>query len=194
MFIIDFLLATVVAGFYLFLIVYVANMVPVGASSYFRKRGWWNRPVWESLLGKNKTWVGTTAGLLAALAAAFAENELNLWSSAPKYLRLEGVYKLPWPLLGLGMGAGALIFGDMAKSVAKRHWAHIEPGGPWKPWDDLDFGLGTTGVLIFLVVFRSIDLTWNLPFAILSGVLIAFYFNPIVNRWSHRKGIKDKPH
>ena len=192
--VVSFLLVTVVAGFYLFLIVYVANMVPVGASAYFRKRGWWNAPVWEGLLGKNKTAVGTTAGLLAALATAFVEHVFNDWSDAPKYLHLESVYALPWPLLGFGMGTGALVLCDMVKSVVKRHWAHIKPGGAWKPWDDLDFGLGTAAFFALLVLTESIKLTWNLPLAVLSGILIGFYFNPKVNKLSHRHGIKAVAH
>ncbi|MBI4088001.1 hypothetical protein HY418_01295 [Candidatus Kaiserbacteria bacterium] len=194
MFLINFLTATVVGGFYLFLIVYIANMVPVGASSYFRKRGWPNGPIWKSLFGENKTWVGTGSGLLAAMVTAFAENGLNAWFDIPKYLHMESIYALPWPLLGLAMGGGALVVGDMMKSVVKRHVAHIKPGGIWKPWDDLDFGLGTTAVLILLLVTGFIELTWNLPLAVLSGVLIGFYFNPKVNKWSHRRGIKAVGH
>lgn len=194
MFIIEFPLITIVAGAYLYLLAYTANMAPVAASAYFRKRGWWNRPVWERLLGKNKTVVGTVAGLVAAVAAAFVENELNVWFGLPKYLHLESVYRLPWPVLGLLMGAGALIVGDMFKSAVKRHVWHIEPGAPCKPWDDLDFGIGTATTLTFLVLRGSIEFTWNLPLAVLAGVLIGYHFNPIVNKWSHRRGIKAVGH
>lgn len=83
------------------------------------------------------------------------------------------------------MALGALVIGDIGKSYVKRRFG-IKPGAPWKPWDDLDFGLGTALVLL--------PLAWTHPFMLVAGVLIAYALNPVVNRISHRAGIKLVPH
>ena len=176
------------AGLYLFLPAYIANMVPVGASALFRRLGWRNAPIWESRLGRNKTWVGTSAGLLATMFAAWAQTEFEKKFPFVGGLRPEGVRTMPWPFFGLLMGVGALVIGDMAKSLVKRTFG-IAPGKPWKPWDDLDYGFGTSVVLLPFV--------WQQPHMLVpmaAGVAIGYYANPIVNRLSHRAGVKAVPH
>ena len=127
----EFLFVTLVGGFYLFLPAYAANMAPVGASSFFRRMGWWNAPIWEGKLGKNKTWVGTIAGLTAAVIVAGIQARL---SSTPFFENLRPVVinDHPWFRLGLLVGLGALVVGDMGKSLLKRGRG-IKPGTPWKP-------------------------------------------------------------
>ena len=95
--ILQFLATTVAGGFYVFLMAYAANMATVPATRFLFKK--WNRPISEKKLGKNKTWVGTVAGFLAAMFVAFAENVLNAKYPIPEYLHLETLYHIPWPLL-----------------------------------------------------------------------------------------------
>ncbi|RJR14117.1 CDP-archaeol synthase [Candidatus Parcubacteria bacterium] len=175
---------SVVGGFYLFLPAYFANMVPVGASSLARRFSLPNPPIWEAKLGKNKTWVGTLAGFVAAVVVAGIQARL---SSIPFFeqLRPKAVNEHSWLRLSLLIAFGALIVGDMGKSFVKRR-LDIKPGAPWKPWDDLDFGFGTALVLL--------PLAWAQPFMLVAGVLIAYGLNPVVNRISHRVGIKLVPH
>ena len=130
-----------VTGFWLFLPSYAANMTPVGASALFRRLGWWNGPIWERRLGTNKTWFGTTSGLLAAVLVAWAEAELEKRFPFLANLRPEAVRLVPWPLFGLLMGVGALVIGDMSESLLKRSIG-IKPGESWKHFDDIDHGLG----------------------------------------------------
>lgn len=90
----QFFVTTVVGGFYLFLPAYFANMVPVGASSLARRFGLPNPPVWEKSLGKNKTWVGTSAGFVAALVVAGVQAQLTVISFFGQ-LRPEAVNEHP---------------------------------------------------------------------------------------------------
>lgn len=180
----EFLGVTIFAGLYLFLPVYAANMAPVPASKI---AGRWNRPLWEARLGKNKTLVGTSAGLLAGLLVVFVESELDKRFSILAGLRPEGVRIVSWPLLGLLLGVGALVVGDMGKSLIKRKLG-IKPGAPWKPWDDLDFGIGA-GIILLVLAWE-----WQAVPMILAGVTVGFFANPLVNKLSHRAGIKAVPH
>ena len=180
----QFLFVTIVGGVYLFLPAYVANMTPVGASSLARRLGIPNPPIWEARLGKNKTWIGTAAGFVAAIVIAGIQAELARVSIFEQ-LRPETVNEHPWFRLGLLMAIGALVVGDMGKSYMKRRFG-IKPGAPWKPWDDLDYGMGTALVLS--------PLAWTQPLMLVVGVLIAYALNPVVNRISHRAGIKLVPH
>lgn len=169
-------------GLYVFAIAYAANMAPIPAAKAFAR---WNKPIWEKRLGGNKTWLGTIGGLLAGMIVAYGEHELNRRLAVPERLHLENLYVLPWPILGLLVASGALIVGDMGKSAIKRQF-NIKPGAPWKPFDDIDASVGTALVIA--------PFLWQHPWTIVAGVLIGYLANPIVNKLSHRAGIKSVPY
>lgn len=107
---------------------YAANMAPPLG------RLWpgWNPPISSRWLGSHKTVLGFLAGVVAALAIAFAQHRLG-WHTT---IGQDG----GWLDLGLRLGVGAMA-GDSAKSFFKRRLG-IAPGRPWIPFDQLDFVLG----------------------------------------------------
>jgi CDP-2,3-bis-(O-geranylgeranyl)-sn-glycerol synthase len=148
---------------------YAANLAPPFARFW---RGW-NPPLARRTLGSHKTVVGTAAGLVAALAVAAAQAPLG----APALL--AGVR--PWWLHGALCGVGAL-GGDVVKSWLKRRRG-ISPGGPWLPWDQLDFQLGA------LILAGPGAGLGALDVGILLGA--GLVGDLVVNRIAYRLGVKD---
>jgi CDP-2,3-bis-(O-geranylgeranyl)-sn-glycerol synthase len=148
---------------------YAANMAPP------LTRFWhgWNPPLARRVLGAHKTVLGTAAGLAAAMAAAAVQTPLG----APALL----AGARPWWLHGLRCAVGAL-GGDLAKSWLKR-WRGIPPGGPWLPFDQLDFQVGA-----LIVAGPGAGLGWLDVGLLLGAGLIG---DLVVNRIAYRLGIKE---
>jgi CDP-2,3-bis-(O-geranylgeranyl)-sn-glycerol synthase len=129
----------------------VANMAPIFAA---RLLPHWSRPVdfgrsfrGTRLFGSHKTWRGLFAGVLAG-AACFALQALIPPRLAPA-LALESAPAL----VGALLGAGALL-GDLVKSFFKRR-AHVAPGRPWFPWDQVDWLIGSLSMAFLLSAHLS---------------------------------------
>jgi CDP-2,3-bis-(O-geranylgeranyl)-sn-glycerol synthase len=148
---------------------YAANMAPPLVGHW---RGW-NPPISSRWLGGHKTVLGFLAGVLAALATAFAQHGLGWVTDID---RGDG-----WLDLGLRLGVGAMA-GDSAKSFFKRLLG-IAPGRPWIPFDQLDFVLGA-----LLVVWPRAALTAG-DVAIVLGVSVAGHV--AVTHAAYWLGIRD---
>lgn len=132
--------------FYFILPAYFANMAPVVAKNMFSKLTF---PIdfdiklgKYTILGKNKTYRGLVAGVLAAIVIAYTQFFLqsnNIFSD------LAIIDYSNWLLIGFLLGFGA-IFGDLVKSFVKRRLG-LKPGMPFVPFDQLDF---VFGALIFV--------------------------------------------
>ena len=120
---------------------YAANMAPPLALYW---KGW-NRPISRRWLGTHKTVMGFGFGVLAAIIVTFIQSRIAWEDGLVAY---EG-----WAPLGFRFGVGAMA-GDLAKSFLKRR-AGIAPGDPWIPWDQVDFVLGSLGL-----VWGAAALSW----------------------------------
>ena len=143
---------------------YVANMVPLFAAMLLGDR--WATPLdfhrtWNGhpILGRNKTYRGFIAGVLAAIAVSYVQLRLcNFPTIRPLSLLFSGDVNFVW--WGFLMGFGAL-FGDAVKSFLKRR-RQIPPGESWRPFDQIDFLLGA-------LAFTS--LAFVPPFSLTLGIL-----------------------
>lgn len=170
-----------------------ANMAPV-----FVKKIPGNWPIWQSRLGKNKTWRGLVAGVLLATVVVFIQkdlsnNELIAQITIIPYQTESGI------LIGVLFGFGAL-GGDVVKSFFKRRipkdqwwpsWYPVQTqnrrypeGSKWVPLDQIDFMIGST-LLMSLVVFRA-DV-------FLLGLLVTLFIHPLFNVVGYRLGLKEVP-
>jgi len=170
---------------YFILPAYFANMAPVVAKNMFRNMAFpidFNiRMGKDTILGKNKTYRGLVAGVLAAIIVAYMQfflNENNI---------LAGLALLDysnWLLIGLLLGFGA-IFGDMVKSFVKRRLG-FKPGMPFVPFDQLDF---VFGALIFVYPVAKLSMEKIAIILFISFILhmvinhIAFYTGIRKERW-----------
>lgn len=147
---------------------YAANMAP----AFTRFWHGWNPPLHRRALGAHKTWLGTAAGLVAALATAAVEARFG----APALVAATR----PWWLHGLLCGAGAL-GGDALKSLLKRRRG-IAPGARWVPFDQLDFQLGALAAVGPGAGLRVPDIA--------ALVALGFLGDLAVNRLAWQLGIK----
>lgn len=166
---------------YFILPAYFANMAPVVAKNMFRNMAFpidFNIRMGEhTLLGKNKTYRGLIAGVLAAIIVAYIQfflNENNILAD------LALVDYSNWLLIGLLLGFGAM-FGDMVKSFIKRR-LDLKPGTPFVPFDQLDF---VFGALIF--VYPTAELSMEKMAIIL---FISFILHVIINHIAFYTGIR----
>ncbi len=127
------------------------------------------RPV----LGSHKTWGGTLMGILAGILAAFIQHLLS-----PSFSMLELVDYSDWAVIGLLLGAGAII-GDLVKSFLKRQ-LNIKPGQTWVPFDELDFIIGA---LVFLSPYYFAG--WINTFLILAVAFIGHILINLIGFYLH---------
>ncbi len=102
----------------------VAAALPLGA-----------QPINSKLFGPNKTWRGFLAGYLGAFLVLFIQTKISL--PHPTLLNYATINPF---LYAIPFGLGALA-GDLLKSFFKRK-VGIKSGGPWPPFDQLDFIIG----------------------------------------------------
>ncbi len=147
----------------LFAPAFIANAAPVvlGNLPGLKRMDW---PVWESILGKNKTWRGLIGGTFIGLCAA-----LGLHAMSALFSFLMPLYgNLPRATgAGFLLGSGALL-GDMAKSAVKRR-CHRPPGSAFPPWDGVDYMIGA--IVFLLPLYRPG----------ISGILVLLIAGPILS-------------
>jgi CDP-2,3-bis-(O-geranylgeranyl)-sn-glycerol synthase len=156
---------------YFMLPAYAANMAP----PFVRYWKGWNRPIHARLLGAHKTVAGFAIGVMAGVLVAAMQ--------AAVATPLARVDYSCWPLLGLGLGGGAML-GDSAKSLLKRR-LRIAPGARWFPFDQLDFAVGA-----LVLVGAWAGLSWREAGVIL---LLSLIGDVLVNRLAFALHIKDAP-
>jgi CDP-2,3-bis-(O-geranylgeranyl)-sn-glycerol synthase len=156
---------------YFMLPAYAANMAP----PFVRYWTGWNRPIHAGLLGAHKTVVGFASGVMAGVVATALQAALALPLARVDYRW--------WPLLGLGLGGGAML-GDSVKSLFKRRLGRA-PGARWFPFDQLDFVVGALAL-----VGGWARLSWLDVGVILLASLIG---DVLVNRLAFALRIKDTP-
>lgn len=127
---------TILQTLYLFLPALVANMCPV----IFQWVPIAGKPISTKYLGSHKTYRGFIVGYLGALLVIFAQSKL---STPYDLLNYETINIFLYAAI-FGIGA---IAGDMIKSFFKR-LLKIKPGSPFVPFDQIDFILGSTLLLL----------------------------------------------
>lgn len=135
------MLELILSSLYFILPAYVANMGPVAAASLPLGA----EPISSNLFGPNKTWRGFLAGYLGAFLVLFIQTKISL--PHPTFLNYATINPF---LYAIPFGLGALA-GDLIKSFFKRKIG-IKSGGPWPPFDQLDFIIGALIALSPLVV------------------------------------------
>ncbi len=171
--------------FYFMLPAYFANMAPVLAKNIFRKLTFpidFNIKLDNStIFGKNKTYRGLAAGILAAIGVVYLQFFLNSNNILSDFAIVD--YS-NWLLIGLLLGSGAM-FGDIVKSFAKRRLG-MKPGIPFVPFDQLDF---IFGALIFVYPVARLSMERMAIILFISFILhmiinhIAFYAGVRKERW-----------
>ncbi len=159
----------VVQLLYFLLPAYLANMAP----PFVKYWKGWNRPISRRWLGDHKTVAGFAVGVLAALAATYAQSRLDWRGSLVSYRE--------WLPLGTALGFGAMA-GDALKSLIKRARG-IAPGQSWKPADQIDFVLGAL----------VLALPWVTPGWLETLIVLALSFagHIAVNHLAYWLGIRD---
>ncbi len=133
----------VLKSLYFFLPAYIANMLP----PLIRKVPFLAIPIWESKLGKNKTWRGVVVAAVAG-GLVFWLQKLAYANGFRSLALIDYADFSLW--LGVLLGFGALV-GDAVESYYKRK-ENIPPGKPWIPFDQLDFVVGGIVFSFFIYV------------------------------------------
>jgi CDP-2,3-bis-(O-geranylgeranyl)-sn-glycerol synthase len=173
-----------------FLPMFVANMAPVIAMRLPLLRHWsypldhrrfWNH---RRLLGKNKTYRGLIAGVIAGIATVWIRRQFSILLPLLADLAVFDYHRADWWVLGWCLGFGALM-GDAIESFVKRQ-LDIKPGQPFQPWDQLDQFFGA---VVWLALFF-----WPPVWILIGGGLLTFGGVIVVNYLAFKVGLKTVPH
>lgn len=140
-----------------------------------------NSPISKHWLGANKTWASYYAGPMGAMLAILIQRQFDGVNAAVGLFDYRS--RRAW-LVGLALGLGAVI-GDHTKSFLKRRIG-IPPGGPWWPYDQLDFVAGSLVAVLPIVGWIG----WGRT-AVIAAFVLAIH--PLGNRISHRIGLRKAP-
>jgi CDP-2,3-bis-(O-geranylgeranyl)-sn-glycerol synthase len=127
-----------------------------------------NKPIF----GRNKTWRGLIFGVIFAIIISFIQ---YLFFNNNIFVEISLIDYNNWLLLGLLMGAGALV-GDLVESFFKRR-LNYKPGQSFVPFDQIDFVLGAL-IFTYPIVRMPIDV-------IITIIIISFVLHIIVNHLSY---------
>ena len=165
----------ILQALYFMLPAYIANTAPVFATKIFGPK--FNWPIdfglkikGKPLLGKNKTWRGFIAAVIAAILIVYLQKYLYTFAWA-KDLSLFDYSKINLWLAGFLFGFG-VILGDAVKSLVKRRKS-LEPGAKWFPWDQMDF----LGALLLIHFVYIPDLL------VVLIIIIVSPFLPVIANW-----------
>lgn len=159
----------ILQALYFMLPAYIANMMPV----FVQKIPWGNFPLdhkkmWRGkrILGDHKTYRGLVSGVLAGTAISVLQKTFH---SAVPTLALIPYYEISYSkiiLIGFFLSFGILL-GDMIKSFFKRQKG-ITDGGPWIPFDQLDF----LGALVLISLFFTLPIRHFLIILFVTPILV----------------------
>lgn len=157
---------------YLLVPAYFANMAPVFA----KKINFLNYPLdfglklrGKRLLGKNKTFRGLLAGVIAGAVIYFIQTYFHK-------LGFTNFSYINYSDYGLWLGAligFVTIIGDAIESFVKRQ-LDKRPGKPWVPWDQLDFVIANFIVLSFFMKFTIINLLLTSIVITLGDIIVQY--------------------
>jgi CDP-2,3-bis-(O-geranylgeranyl)-sn-glycerol synthase len=147
----------------------------------------WDKPIWARGLGQNKTWRGLFAGILASVLVVMLQTHLA--PNLPKELLIFPYQESNAILLGAVIGGGALI-GDAVKSYFKRR-LQICPGAKWWPYDQLDFIVGSTVLVIFVFPQQILEPTGFLVLGI--ALCLTMFLHPAINYVGFKLHLKKVP-
>lgn len=156
----------------------VANMAPVLVKRYWSGLA---VPIHSGWFGDHKTWRGIMSATIFGGVMFGLQKTLAMYTGTNEWSYYD--YELFPYLFGFCFGLGA-ITGDLVKSFFKRRF-RIKPGAAWFPFDQIDFVLGATLVLLLFVPVQAT--AW---FMIIGGA-IGFHF--VVNQIGFRLKLKDHP-
>jgi len=159
----------ILSSLYFILPAYIANAAPVLVKriNFLNYSIDFNKKISGlPILGKNKTWRGLIFGILSSIIVIFIQYilyDVNTFFE----ISLIDYKSVNFVLLGFLFGFGAL-FGDMVESLIKRR-LNIKSGGPFFPFDQLDF---IVGALLFVgFVF----------FPPITTIVVLFIFTPLIH-------------
>lgn len=162
-----------------------ANMAPVLARPYFKNlafpldgnRKLNNKPI----LGKNKTFRGLLAAIVASLIVAFIQSLLYNFEA---FRNLSIVnYQIQWIQIGFLFGFG-MILGDAIGSFIKRRLS-IPSGKPFPILDQLDAPL-----VVLLIIYPF----YKIPFEIIvAGLFLALFLHFLIRLISYMLKITEEP-
>lgn len=133
----------VLQALYFALPIFAANMAPVLLAGIpFLGQPIDNNRLWRGkpILGTHKTWRGLLGGVIFALLIVLLQSFVQDKYGVFQRISLIDYQASGILILGVLMGAGALI-GDALKSFFKRR-LNRPSGSPWIPFDQLDFIVG----------------------------------------------------
>tara|TARA_Y100000310_G_C20699863_1_gene828703 strand:+ start:3168 stop:3677 length:510 start_codon:yes stop_codon:yes gene_type:complete len=93
----------------------------------------------KRVFGDHKTWRGLVFGTIVAIVAVYVERAFGVFPGFSEY---------GFVVLGIVLGLGSLL-GDMVESFVKRQIGR-EPGSSWLVWDQIDWIIGSLGLLSLL--------------------------------------------
>ncbi len=150
---------------------YVANMAPPLAKS-LRLPG--AQPIWPRRLGTHKTY----RGLIAGIGAGAVTGALLHWLGLGWYAAHDVAESA---VIGGVIGLAAMV-GDALKSAAKRA-VGVQAGQPFVPWDQIDFVIGASCVMLPLGIAD-----WSVA---LAALIITPVLHLLVNVGAYLLGLKD---
>ena len=159
--------------FWVLLPILIANMTPGWANKYL-PFGWGKIPLWESVLGPNKTLAAPfaivlTVGLILGIQVYTTEHPFA-----------ENHFVLIWLVMGLSSWSG-----DIVKSLTKRAVGAL-PGTNWQMIESMDFMLMTFVFLgvIDLLNITDVVLTWQ------TMVIPPLLYWKFIHPWGNKQGYK----
>lgn len=148
---------------WLFLPAGAANMAPVIASKLPGLKRW-QTPLHEPWFGRNKTWRGLVAGIVAATIVVGIQKHLFLDTTWAIDISWVDYWSPRAWLLGPLLGGGALL-GDAVESFFKRKRG-VPAGHSWFPFDQIDYIIGAL----------TLTAPFTHPSLALVGAIFAIYF------------------
>lgn len=177
-------------AFYFFLPAGLANSAPVivakipGLKKYNYPLDFYKKFKGKRVLGSHKTIRGIIAGVLVGMLTSVVLKSLYVNNSnIQEAINMNYSAINPYIFGGL-LGLGSVL-GDAIKSFFKRR-LDIKPGGPWIPFDQIDY---IVGGILFTYGYYQLELVQYVVLAL--GFIVAHFFS---NLFAYAIKLKDVPY